>query len=99
MVEGAQELDRLYDLVFARLFQQPILLCTIAGHRQHGSGVRTADLGQRRDRVVDALLVFEPPHKKQHRRSAVCGWSGREDPTSDVDSVADDVDLWQLRPK
>ena len=80
----------------ARQLGQPRELGPRPGDGQGRTGVGAADPWQRRDRVLDAFLVFEPPDEQQagaDRYAATRGGKARRH----VDSVADHVESRQVR--
>ena len=62
VIESPDEVSCLEYLVFTSLLDQPVLLGAFTGDGEGGAGVGPPDAWQRGDRLVHALLVFQPAH-------------------------------------
>ena len=69
VIQPADERCGLEHLVFSGLLDQPVLLRAFAGDGQRGARVGAPDARQRRDGVVNALLVLQPSQVQQLGRA------------------------------
>src|SRR5271156_3240375 len=94
MIEPPDEVSCLEYSMFTSLLDEPVLLSAFTGDCKGGAGVGPPDPRQRGDRLVHALLVLQPAHVEQFRRSGARPATG-ERPARRLDAVADPRGLGQ----